>query len=130
MRKAAQAFDRQYLEQAGRQQCAQCASSVHSLPQVQERSGAQQHSLTHGAHVVPMAVPEDWSTEGFVKGLAPHIAVLDATLLKGTTEKVSINHAGAWNSCMHMPQQKGCPLLQSISQQACRDRDSQGCDLC
>ena len=54
---------------------------------MQERSGAAQQSLTHGAHVVPMAVPEDWSTEGFVKGLAPHIAVLDATLLKGDTKR-------------------------------------------
>ena len=44
-------------------------------------------SLAHGAHVVPMDVPEDWSTEGFVKGLAPHIAMLYATLLKGNTKR-------------------------------------------
>ncbi len=56
------------------------------LRQKQQGSRALWHSLTYGAHVVPMAVPEDWSTEGSVKGLAPHIAELYATLLKRKTK--------------------------------------------
>ena len=48
--------------------------------------GVQWHSLTHGAHVVPMAVPAEWSTEAGVKGLAPHIAVFCCTVLAGNSE--------------------------------------------
>ena len=36
-----------------------------------------------------MAVPEDWRTEGFVKGLAPHTAVLCCTELTGTVRQIS-----------------------------------------
>ena len=53
---------------------------------VRECSGAQWHSLTHGVHVVPMAVPAKWRTEGGVKGLAPHSAEFCCTELSGNTE--------------------------------------------
>ena len=56
------------------------------LPQKQQCSVAYGHSLTYGAHVVPMAVPAELSTEALVKGFAPHIAEFCATLLKGDTE--------------------------------------------
>ena len=52
---------------------------------MRERSGAQWLSLTHDGHVVPMAVPAEWRTEGGVKGLAPHSPVFCCTVLMGNS---------------------------------------------
>ena len=50
---------------------------------MQQYSGTEWHILTHNAHMVPIDVFEDWRTEGFMKGLGPHIAVLCCTALTG-----------------------------------------------
>ena len=85
------------------------------LRQKQQGSRALWHSLTYGAHVVPMAVPVESSTEAGVKGFAPHIAEFCATLLKGDTEVISIKHAGAVKG-LQMPQQTHKDWLVASSQ--------------